>query len=251
MTADPGVAASDAEITVLCSGAFYSAMEALGPAFEKTTGRKVNLVSGSSMGSSPTAIPARLKRGEPADVLMMAGGELDRMIAEGLARAGSRVDLVHSRIGMCVKAGARKPDITTKAGFEAALMAAKSIGYSASASGTYLANEGFAKLGEPRASEVKAKARQIVKDRVATWVARGDVEIGFQQVSELLPIAGADFVGPIPAPYQKVTTFSAGLAANAAAPTVGQALIAFLTSPAAFPIIKAQGLEPASQASGE
>jgi molybdate transport system substrate-binding protein len=241
-------AARAADITVLSSGAFYSAIEALAPAFEKASGHKVILVSGSSMGSSPTAIPARLKRGEPADVLMMAGTELDRMIAEGLARPGSRVDLVHSKIGMSVKAGAPKPDIGTQAGFEAALMAAKSIGYSASASGTYLAAEGFAKLGEPRYAQVMAKAREVVKDRVATWVARGDLDIGFQQVSELLPVEGADFVGPIPAPYQRVTIFSAGVAANAKEPQAAQALIAFLTSPPAFPIIRAQGLEPASEA---
>lgn len=241
-------AAGAAEVTVLCSGAFYSAMEALGPAFEKASGHKVTLVSGSSMGSSPTAIPARLKKGEPADVLMMAGTELDKLIAEGLAKSGSRVDLVHSRIGMSVKAGAPKPDISTREGFEAALMAAKSIGYSASASGAYLAKEGFAKLGEPRASQVLAKSKEIVKDRVATWVARGDLEIGFQQVSELLPIEGAQFVGPIPPPYQKVTIFSAGVAANTTQPEAGKALIAFLTSPPAFPIIRAQGLEPAAEA---
>lgn len=243
------VHARAAEVTVLCSGAFYSAMEALAPAFENATRIKVALVSGSSMGSSPTAIPARLKRDEPADVLMMAAAELDRMIAEGLAKPGGRVDLVHSRIGMSVKAGAPKPDISTQAGFEAALMAAKSIGYSASASGTYLAREGFAKLGEPRYGQVMAKAREVVKDRVGTWIARGDLEIGFQQVSELLPIAGAEFVGPIPPPYQKVTVFSAGVTTKASEPQAAQALIAFLTSPPAFPIIRAQGLEPASEAS--
>lgn len=241
-------AASAAEVTVLCSGAFYSAMEALGPAFEKASGHKVTLVSGSSMGSSPTAIPARLKKGEPADVLMMAGTELDKLIAEGLAKTGSRVDLVHSKIGMAVKAGAAKPDISTKEGFEAALMAAKSIGYSASASGAYLAKEGFAKLGEPRYGQVMAKAKEIVKDRVASWVARGDVEIGFQQISELLPVEGSQFVGPIPAPYQKVTIFSAGVASNTREPEAGQALIRFLTSPPAFPIIRQQGLEPAAEA---
>jgi molybdate transport system substrate-binding protein len=244
MTSQP----SPRAVAVLCSGAFYSAMEALAPAFERASGCAVKLVSGSSMGASATAIPARLRRGEPADVLVMAAAELDRLAAEGLARPGSRVDLVHSKIGMAVKAGAPKPDISTQAGFEAALMAARSIGYSASASGTYLASEGFDKLGEPRAGMVKAKARQIVKDRVGSWVARGDVEIGFQQVSELLPIEGSAFVGPIPAPYQKIIVFSAGLAASVAAPDLAQALIAFLTSPAAFAVIRAQGLEPAAQA---
>ena len=112
-------------------------------------------------------------------------------------------------------------------------MAAKSIGYSASASGTYLAREGFAKLGEPRYGQVMAKAREVVKDRVGTWVARADLEIGFQQVSELLPIAGAEFVGPIPPPYQKVTVFSAGVTTKASEPQAAQLIAVRAQNPTA------------------
>ena len=244
-----GVAAQAAEVVVMSSGAFFSTMEVLAPAFEKASGHKVVLVSGSSMGSSPTAIPARIQRGEPADILIMAGTELDKLIAQGLAVKGSRVDLVHSKIGMVVRAGEAKPDISTKDAFERTLLNARSIGYSASASGVHLVKEVFPRLGIAEYHQVMAKAKEVVKDRVATWVARGDLEIGFQQVSELLPIPGVDYVGPIPAPYQKVTIFSAGVARDSAQQAAGQALIAYLTSPAAFPIITQQGLEPAALAS--
>lgn len=237
-----------AEITVMSSGAFFSAMEALAPVFEKESGHKVVLVSGSSMGSSPTAIPARLQRGEAADLLMMAGTELDKLIAQGLAVKGSRVDLVHSKIGMVVRAGAPKPDISTKVAFEKTLLDAKSIGYSASASGVHLVKEVFPRIGIAEYHAVMGKSKEVVKDRVATWVARGDLEIGFQQVSELLPIPGVDFVGVIPAPYQKVTIFSAGVAKGSKAPEAGQALIKFLTSKSVYPMIEQQGLEPAALA---
>ena len=235
------------EIRVMSSGGFYSTMEALAPQFERQTGHSITLVSGSSMGSSPTAIPARLQRGEAADLLMMAGPELDKLIEQGHAVAGSRVDLVHSKIGMVVRSGASKPDIGTAAAFEQSLRNAASIGYSASASGVHLAKNVFPLLGDA----VVAKSREIVKDRVATWVARGDVEIGFQQVSELLPIPGVDFVGEIPPPYQKVTIFSVGQATNSKSPAAAQALVRFLTSPDVYPLIRQQGLEPAALATGK
>ncbi len=241
-------AALAAEIVVMSSGGFYSAMEELAPVFEKESGHRVTLVSGSSMGSSPTAIPARMQRGEPADLLMLAGSELDKLIAQGLAVKGSRVDLVHSKIGMVVRAGAPKPDIGSKAAFEKCLLEASSIGYSASASGVHLVKEVFPRLGIAEYHAVMGKAREVVKDRVATWVARGDLEIGFQQVSELLPVPGVDFVGAIPPPYQKVTIFSAGLAKGSKETEAAQSLIKFLTSPAAYPIIQKQGLEPAALA---
>jgi molybdate transport system substrate-binding protein len=237
-----------ADITVMSSGAFYASMEALAPTFEKQTGHKVTLVSGSSMGSSPTAIPARLKAGETADLVMMAGSELDRMIQQGHVVPGSRVDLVHSKIGMVVKAGSPKPDISNQARFEMALGNAKSIGYSASASGVHMSKEVLPRIEANGVVGLVAKSREIVKDRVATWVARGDVEVGFQQVSELLPIPGVDFAGEIPAPYQKVTVFSVGLAAATQQPEVARQLVDFLKSPSLYPALKKQGLEPATLA---
>lgn len=235
------------EITVFCSGACYAVMEDLASSYETMSGNKVNLVSASSMGSSPTAIPTRLQQGEYADLLIMAGSELDNLIAKGLARTGSRVDLVRSQIGMVVKAGSLKPNISTKEAFEQVLMGAKSIGYSASASGKYLAKDGFAKLGSPRYEQVMAKATEVVKDRVGTWVARGDLEIGFQQVSELLPISGTDYVGTIPEPYQQVTIFSAGIAMRSQHVAAARELINFLASGAASSTIKKWGMVPAHE----
>lgn len=235
-----------ATIEVISSGAFYATMDELKPAFEEKTGHKVHLSSGSSMGASATSIPNRLKRGETFDLIILASDQLDKMIDEGFALKGSRVDLVHSSIGMMVKKGQPKPDISTQAKFDKVLVDAKSIGYSASASGTHLSENVFPQFGE----EVKAKSKLIVGDRVATWVGRGDLEIGFQQVSEIVPFTGenggVDLVGPIPAPYQKVTIFSIGVAKGSKEPTAAQELISFLTSKENYARLVAQGLIPAA-----
>ena len=233
------------EVKVMCSGAFYSTMEILASIYEKKSGQKIILISGSSMGASPTSIPARLKRGEDADIVIMAGSELDKLINDGLVARGSREDLVLSKIGMAVKAGAPKPDISTSESFVATLLNAKSIGYSASASGTYLWETLFPRLGIR--DQIKDKTKLVVKDRVATWVARGDLEIGFQQVSELLPIQGVDYVGTIPEEYQQVTVFSAGIAAGSIRIDEAEQLIRFVRSAEVSQIILKQGLEPVSQ----
>ena len=229
-------------ITVMSSGGFYSALQELIPLYEQKTGKKVVLISGSSMGSSPTAIPARLKRGEYADLIVMAGPELDKMITDGFAVPGSRVDLVLSKIGMAVRAGAPKPDISTTEAFVRTLLDAKSIGYSASASGTYLAKDLFPRLGIWE--EIKDKSKEVVKDRVATWVARGELQIGFQQVSELLAIPGVDLGGSWPDDIQKITVFSAGIATASKQVDEANKFVLFLTSPEAHPIIIKKGLEP-------
>lgn len=233
------------EIKVMSSGGFYSALQELAPIYEQKTGNKIVLIPGASMGSSPTAIPARLKRGEEADLIVMAGPELDRLINDGLAVPGSRVDLVLSKIGMVVRAGAAKPDISTTDAVMHTLLEAKSIGYSASASGTYLAQELFPRLGVWE--RIKDKSEMVVKGRVAEWVARGDLEIGFQQVSELLSVQGVDFVGSLPEEIQKITVFSAGVAITSKQAAEGEAFVQFLTSNEARPIIIKQGLEPARE----
>lgn len=237
-----------ATIEVISSGAFYATMEELKPLFEKKTGHEVHLQSGSSMGASETSIPNRLKRGETFDLIILASGQLEKMIADGYATKGSRVDLVHSSIGMMVRKGEPKPDISTQAAFDKALKDAKSIGYSASASGTHLAEKVFPGFGE----SVTSKTKLIVGDRVATWVGRGDLEIGFQQVSEITPFTGekgsVDLVGPIPAPYQKVTIFSVGVANGSKEPQAARELVEFLTSKENYSRLMEQGLVPAAMA---
>jgi molybdate transport system substrate-binding protein len=194
------------------------------------------------MGTTVNAIPIRLERGEAADVVIMVGYALGDLIQQGKVIADSRVDLVKSLIGIAVKAGAPKPDIGSPDALKRALLAAKSIAYSDSASGVYIATEMFPRLG--LAEEMKDKARKIPAEPVAGVVARGDAEIGFQQFSEMLPIAGIDIVGPLPPELQKSTVFSAGIAAVSKEPDAGKALIKFLASPAASAAIIKSGLEP-------
>jgi len=228
----------------MTSGGFTAPYLDLVPEFERTAKVTVTSVFGASMGGASDSIPVRLDRGEPADVVILTSEALDALIAAGKVVPGSRVDLVTSRIGMAVRSGAPKPDISSVDSLIRTLRQAKSIAYSASASGTYLSTELFPRLGI--ADEIKAKSRRVESQRVGALVARGEAEIGFQQVSELLPIAGIDYVGPLPDQAQRVSIFSAGIAARAKQPEVARALIAFLASPAADPIIRKYGLEPVS-----
>src|SRR3989441_5964514 len=230
------------EVKVMTSGAFTAAYLEIVPEFERATRNTVVTAFGASMGNAPDWIPSRLQRGEPVDVVIVADSALDDLIKQGKVLAGSRVDLVRSSIGIAVRAGAPKPDISSVAALKRALLQAKSIAYSASASGVYVSTELFQRLGI--ADQVMGKSTRIVSAPVGAAVARGDAEIGFQQISELLPVPGIDYVGPLPPEVQKVTVFSAGVAAAAKAPDAARALIAFLASPAAATVIKKSGLEP-------
>jgi molybdate transport system substrate-binding protein len=234
--------AGAAEVRVMISGGLSAAYNALVPEFERQTGNKVLTAYGPSMGTTANAIPVRLERGEPADVLILVGYALGDLIKQGKVVADSRVDLVKSPIGVCVKSGATKPDISSADSLKRALLAAKSVAYSDSASGVYVSTEMFAKLGI--AEDMKDKARKIPATPVAEIVARGDAEIGLQQISEMLPVPGVDIVGPLPAELQKITIFSAGIASVSKEPDAGKALIKFLASPAARDTIIKSGLEP-------
>jgi molybdate transport system substrate-binding protein len=234
--------ASAAEVRVMISGGLSAAYNALVPEFERQTGNKVITAFGPSMGTTVNAIPVRLERGEPADVLILVGYALEDLTKRGKAVAGSRVDLVKSPIGICVKSGAPKPDISSADSIKRALLAAKSVAYSDSASGVYVSTELFQKLGI--ADAMKDKARKIPATPVAEIVARGDAEIGFQQISEMLPVPGVDIVGPLPTDLQKITVYSAGIATMSKEPDAGKALIKFLASPAASAALLKSGLEP-------
>jgi molybdate transport system substrate-binding protein len=235
------VRANADEITVMTSGAFTAALRELTTEFEKATKHTVVTTYGASMGNAPDSIPSRLGRGEAVDVVILAAQALDDLIAQGRVTAGSRVDLVRSSIGMAVRAGAPRPDISSVDALRHALLDATSIAYSSSASGVYLSTELFQRLGI--ADQIKRKSRQIDSGPVGASVARGEAEIGFQQISELLPVPGIDYVGPLPPGAQRVTVFSAGVAARAKAPEAARALIAFLASPAAASAIVRSGLE--------
>jgi molybdate transport system substrate-binding protein len=235
-------AASAAEVRVMISGGLTAAYKALVPEFERATGHKVLTAYGPSMGTTTNAIPVRLDRGEPADVLIMVGYALDDLVKNGKAIADSKIDLVKSPIAVAVKSGTPKPDISTADAVKRALLAAKTIAYSDSASGVYVSTEMFDKLGIKEAME--GKARKIPATPVGEIVARGDAEIGFQQMSELKPVEGIDIIGPLPDELQKITVFSAGIANVSKEQDAGKALIKFLASPAARAEIVKSGMDP-------
>jgi len=237
-----GGAGQSAEVNVMISGGLTAAYNKLIPQFERATENKVVTASGPSMGTTQNAIPVRLGRGEPADVLIMVGYALGELIKQNKVIADSRVDLARSPIGMVVRAGAPRPDISTVESLKRVLLEAKSVVYSDSASGVYVGAEMFQRLGI--ADQMKAKSRMIPADPVAVVVARGDAELGFQQISELIPVPGVDLVGPLPPEVQQITIYSAGIAIGAKEPDAGRALIKFLASAVAAPVITKSGLEP-------
>ena len=238
--------ASAADVRVMISAGFYSVYSELGPAFERASGHHLVTTRGPSMGDSPEAIPARLARGEAADVVILDGGAADELGKRGLLRDGSKTELARSQIGMVVREGAAKPDIGSVEAFRSTLLAARSIAYSDSGSGTYLSTTLFSKLGI--ADQIAGKSRKIrgppSGEPVAAVVARGEAEIGFQQVSELIHTSGVSFVGALPAELQPGFSFAGALTNHAREAEAAHALIAFLASPEAAPVISKSGLMP-------
>ena len=240
-------AASAQEVRVVTSGGFTEAYKQLAPQFERETKIKVISGFGASMGATPDAIPNRLARGEPIDVIILATPGLDELTKQGKIEPGSRVDLIRSLIAMAVRNGTPKPDISTVEGLKRTLLQAKSIGSSDSASGVYLRTVLFPRLGV--ADQIKAKSKVIeAYERVGDALARGDIDIGFQQVSELKPVPGITIVGPLPEGAQQVTIFSAAIPKGAKNPDAAKRLIQFLSSPAVAPIVRETGVEPIPQA---
>ena len=232
------------DIIVMTSGAFTAAYLELIPQLELVTKCKI-VTAATSMGTGANSIPNRLQRGEPVDVVIMADAALAELIKDGKVVAESRVPLARSAIGMAVRAGSPKPDISSVDALKRALLQAKSIAYSASVSGLYLSTELFQRLGI--ADQIMPKSRRIEGERVGAVVARGEAEIGFQQTSELLPVPGIDYVGPLPPEVQRVSVFSAGVAVGAGDSDAAHALIRFLASPAAARAITKSGMEPMGQ----
>jgi molybdate transport system substrate-binding protein len=228
----------------MISGGFRAAYEELVPEFERKTGRTIVTAYGASMGNAPNAIPNRLQRGESADVVILASSALEELVEKHKVIPGTRVDIAQSNIAMAVRAGAQKPDISTLEGLRRTLLAAKSIAYSDSTSGVYLSTELFQRLGI--ADAIRSKCIRVDIGMVGTVIARGDAEIGFQQLSELLPIAGIDIVGPIPPEAQKVTMYSGGVTVISKEPEIAKQFLRFLASPEAAATIKKSGMQPGS-----
>lgn len=224
------------EIRVMASAAFKEAYLELLPEFERATGHKVTNTWVPSV-----QMMSRLKGGETTDLVILSAASLDDLIKTGIIV--QRFDLAKSGVGVAVRAGAPRPDISSGEALKRAVLAAKSIVYSTGPSGIYLASL-FERMGI--AGEIKAKVKQVQGEPAGAVVARGEAEIGFQQMSELLPVSGIDLVGPLPPDVQQITVFSAGLHAAARDTDAARALIRHLKAPAAVPVIRRKGMEPAN-----
>lgn len=238
-----------ATINVVSSGGFAAAYKELIPEFEKRTGNKVVSQWGPSMGTTKNAVPQRLARNEDIDVLIMVGEALDNLIADKKVIADTRMPLAQSGIGIVVKEGAPAPDVSTPEALKTALLGAKSVAYSDSASGVYIEKEMFDKLGIK--AEMAGKAKMIPAVPVGSVVASGEYEIGFQQVSELKPITGIKLIGQVPGDLQKITVFSAGVVEGSHHVAAARALIDFLADPANAAVIRGSGMEPLGKAAAK
>jgi molybdate transport system substrate-binding protein len=229
--------ASGSDIQVMATAAFRAAYLELLPIFERMSGHRVKTVWASTQD-----ILARIKAGEPTDVVIMAASAVDELIKAGKLARGSRVNIATSWVAMAVRAGTPKPDIHGTDSFRHAMLAAQSIACSFGPSGVYLLSL-FERLGI--ADQVNGKVRQIKGEPVGAVVARGEAEIGFQQMSELLPVAGIDIAGPLPPDIQQITAFATGVHHNTRVAAAANAMTKFFRAPAAHPIIRARGMDPA------
>jgi molybdate transport system substrate-binding protein len=234
-----------AEIRVITSGAFTEAYKQLVPMYEQASGNKVISAFGASVGNAPDSIPSRFARGEKFDLVILSEGGLEALMSQGKLVKGSRVDLARSQIGVAVRKGTPKPDISTVEALKKTLLEAKSIAYSASASGTYLSTELFPKLGV--AEQMKVTAKRIMSERVGAVVARGDAELGFQQVSELIYFKELDFVGTLPDAVQQTIFFSSALVEGSQEQEAAKNLVRFLSSASVAKLVRETGLDPASR----
>jgi molybdate transport system substrate-binding protein len=230
------------EIKVMTSGAFTAAYRELIPRLELLTKKEI-VTAATSIGTGENSIPNRLKRGEAVDIVIVADAVLREFVRDGFILPETLTPIARSSIGMAVRAGAPVPDIGTVEALKRTLLQAKSIAYSASVSGQYLTAELYQRLGI--ADQVMSKSRLIGGgERVGAVVARGEAEIGFQQISELLPVPGIEHITPLPQEVQKVSVFSAGVAATTSDSVLAYTVIKFLASPEAAPAITKSGLEP-------
>ncbi len=230
--------ASFAQLKIIISGGFSAAYREVLPEFERTSGIKVTTTSGGSFGNDPNTIGAQLRRGVSADVVILSREGLSQLIAEGRIVAGTDTDLAQSPLGVAVRAGAPKPDVSTVEALKQTLLRAKSVTFTSSTSGVYLTTTLFPRLGIADQMAAKSTTAGVAA------VVRGDAEMAVQPVSELLPVAGVDFVGTIPAEVQKINVYAAAVVTGSKEIDASKRLIAFLASEGAIPAIKKSGMEP-------
>lgn len=228
-----GSGANAAELKVFTSRAIATVLDKIGPEFERTTGHKLNVISG----FSPTFVK-QINAGEPFDIVVSPPPTIDGLIKEGKVIADTRTNLVRSGVGVEVRAGAPKPDISSVEAFKRALLNAKSIGYLPTGGVPQLVD----RLGI--ADAIKSKVTIPSSDIVSELVAKGELELGVVVITQILTTRGVELVGPLPPEIQFYTVFTAGVSANSKAPDAARDLIKFLTGPTAIPVIKSQGMEP-------
>lgn len=222
-------------IRVMLSAAFKEAYLELVPEFERASGHKVE-----SLWATTIQMLNRLKGGETVEIVILPAAAIDELVGLGIVAPDGKFDLARSGIAMAVKAGAPRPDISSGDAVRRAMLAARSIVYSMGPSGVYL-KALFERWGI--AAEIQSKVRIVQGEPAGAPVARGEAEIGFQQMSELLPVPGIDIVGPLPPDIQKITLFAAGVHARASDPAAARALVAHFKSAAAQPVIRRKGME--------
>jgi molybdate transport system substrate-binding protein len=231
---------SGVEIKMLHAGAFTQVVRAVVPEFERHTGNKVVLHR-----DTAGALAKLIEGGEAFDLAIMTPEAIDKLTAKGKFVAGSRKDLARVGVGVVVKEGTPRPDVSTVEAFKNALRAAKSVAYidphAGGSSGIYVAGL-LEKLGI--AKEVNAKAKLIHGGAVATHIAKDVAELGVHQISEILPVQGIVLVGPLPKEIQNYTTYSAAVGANAKQAEAARALIDAFASPNNAALIRSKGLEP-------
>jgi molybdate transport system substrate-binding protein len=226
-----------ADIKVLAANPAKGPFSELIPAFEKASGHKVVMVWGGT-----EAITKKISDGEVVDIVIIAAPNIDKLTAEGKLVAGGRADFAKSGVGIAVRSGLPKPDVSSADAVKRAVLAAQSVAYSTGPSGFYLV-ELFKKMGI--SEQIKDKVKQPASGvQVGELLARGEADLGFQQVSELVHVKGIDYLGPLPAEIQNITVYSAGLHTAAPAPDAAKALMKFLTAPEAAAAIKKTGMEP-------
>jgi molybdate transport system substrate-binding protein len=235
----PGAATAEAaELKVLASNALKSTLEEAGPQFEKATENKLTIAFGAA-----AELKIEIEKGAPLDVAILTAAAVDDLVKEGKLAAAGRADIARSAVGVAARKGAPKPDIGTAEGFKRAMLEAKSIGYVAAGATAPYIKSLFERLGI--AEQVKAKLKPLPSsDPAANAVANGEAELGITQISEILPYAGAELLGPLPSELQLYTVYPAAIATNSSEQGAASALIKFLASPAAITVLKAKGLNP-------
>lgn len=231
---------SMAQLKVVMSGGFSGAYRQLLPEFEKTTGITVTTGSGASQGTGPQTVAAQLQRGVPTDVVILSREGLADLIAAGRIVAGTDVDLARVPLGVAVRAGAPKPDVSTVEAFKRTLLNAKTVAVPGSTSGIYLTTKIFPQLGIADQISVKVTARG---SQSAAMVAAGEANIAVQPVSELVNVPGIDFAGRLPDELQLVQVFAAAIVTGSKEPDAGRRLIQFLASDRAAAAIEKSGVD--------